>query len=350
MRIHSLTKASFVIIALVVVTTACSSEPEETGTTTDEATGVTATAEPTEITLAIDFFPNGIHAPYYASQELGYFEDENLDVTIEHVIEVGSARTVLAGNADIGHTPLTTMAAVNQERNADLKAFYCVQQRSPMAVLSPAENGIAEPADLVGKTVVDFAGSATQLMWPIFLDRNGLSEEDINLELVDPASRFQLVLRGRADAMLAFWPDNQPALAAACECDVNTIKFDEYGVQHLGNGFVATSEFIEQNPEAIAGFARAITRGMEFAAADPEGAAELFLQAAGEDVFGDPSVVPDVIENVMTATHSAATEGLPLGVMAPEDWQATIDVMVAAGQMNPDDGERFFTNDFIEAS
>jgi NitT/TauT family transport system substrate-binding protein len=367
------TRVPIVLVSiLALILTACQESAPESGgqtttaeaaapttqprtTSTRAASDTTATSGLTqgqrmEINLVVDFFANGLSGHAHIAKQAGFFDKENLEVTINYIPSVGSARQVAAGGADIGYSGLTDMAVVRQVTGVDLVGIYSYQQTSPFAVIFKSDSGISQPVDLEGKTVTNFAGSSTQPLWPLFLERNGVDASQIDLQLVDPAARLSLVVTDDADAALGFWPDNVAVLSAACNCDAGSLKWDDYGLHHFGNGFVVRRDFLDDNSEAVAAFLRAITRELQFAADNPEEATGLLMEAAGDDVFGDPNLFPVQIENLVTQFHSSASDGQPLGWMAVEDWEATVDVMVAAGQMDPVGSvEELFTNEFVPA-
>jgi NitT/TauT family transport system substrate-binding protein len=305
-----------------------------------------------QVTFLIDFFPSGNHSAFYAAVAEGYFDEQNLDVTIEHVIGGTEViKSLVAGQAQFGYADFASMAVANQNEDAGLKAVMGILHQTPMSILSPAANGIAEPADLVGKRVVDFAGSSTQVVWPVFLEENGLSEEDINLELVDPATRLSLVTEGQADASVGFFTDNEPQLQIQCDCAVNVIKWKDWGIGTLSNGIVTSAQFLEENEDVARRFVAALVKGVEFAQQNPEAATDDLIELKADDIqIPKDSVVQQTL-NELLLTSSPAGGGSPTGFMTEEDWQSTIDLMVKAEQMDaPDDITELYTNDLLPDS
>jgi NitT/TauT family transport system substrate-binding protein len=302
----------------------------------------------TSVTVLMDFFANGNQAVFYTTVAQGFFEEEGLDVTIEHILGGPEViKTLVAGEAQFGYADFASMAVANQNEDAGLQAVMGIQQQTPMAIMAPAESGISTPDDLPGNTIVDFAGSSTQIVWPVFLAENGLSEGDIELELVDPATRLSLVSAGRADASVGFFTNNEPELRDQCDCDVNTIKWKDYGIAALSNGLMVSREYLDQNRDVVEGFVSALARGIEFARANPEQAAQDLIDAQGQEV-GAEDVVLAQLQNMLTLTTTPSGGGEPIGIMTEEDWQATIDLMVDVGQMEaPEDLSAFYTNEFV---
>jgi NitT/TauT family transport system substrate-binding protein len=328
----------------LLVAAACAGEETQPGDGGQPGGG-----ERASVTMLIDFFPSGNHSPFYSAEAEGFFEEQNLDVSIEHVIGGTEViKTIVAGQAEFGYADFASMAVANQNEDAGLIAVMGILQQSPMSILSPASNGIESPEDLTGKQIVDFAGSSTQVVWPVFLEKNGLAEGDINLELVDPATRLTLVVQGRADASVGFFTDNEPQLREQCDCDVNVVKWKDFGISSLSNGIVVSREFMEENPDVIERFVTAVTEGLTFTRDNPEAAVDNLIELKGEDLGVPRDVTLAQTLNELTLTTSPNGGGDPPGFMSEEDWQSTIDLMVQAGQMEaPEDIAVFYTNEFV---
>lgn len=307
-------------------------------------------AEVQKVKLLVDFFPGAINGPIFAALGQGFFEDEGLDVSLEFNPTAGATQALVGNKGDIAYTPAVNLLSFGEKSSTKLKAMYAYQRTSPMAILAPAESGITELSDLKGKTVVDFAGSATQFLFPVLMERNGMSKDDVKMRLVDPASRIKSMLAGQADAMLGFWPDNAPLLENVCKCEVNVIKFEDYGIHHLGNGFSTKVDFMAENPDLLKGFFRAVTKGAMFAAENAEQTVADMVGAVGADAAGEKEVGIGTLANLITQYRSPASEAqdLPLGAYAQEDWQDTVDLLTEAGSIKPvADISEIYTNEFV---
>lgn len=318
------------------------SEPESD--TNDDA----GNAAPHKVNLLIDFFANGNHALFYVAQQEGYFADEGLDVTIEHIrgsIEVVNA--IVAGRTEFGYASLASMAVARAKHGEELLAVMGIQQQTPVAIMSPADRGIREPKDIEGRTIVNFAGSASETEWPVFLAENGVDESAVDYQLVEPGGMISLIVAGQADGMILFFTDNEPRLRTACECDVNTMAWKDWGIESLANGLVVPQSLAEESPEVVTRFVRAVQRGLAFAGDNPEAAAQALLAAHSD--AGDPELIAETVANSFSLSRTEHNSDLPLGAMAVGDWEATIDLLVRTGQLaeRPADIEAFFTNEFV---
>ena len=76
-----------IILALALPVVSCKSGPA---------------SESGKVTVLLDWVPNTNHTGLYAAKELGYFEEEGLEVEILQVNEGGTAHWLRAGQASSG--------------------------------------------------------------------------------------------------------------------------------------------------------------------------------------------------------------------------------------------------------
>jgi NitT/TauT family transport system substrate-binding protein len=306
----------------------------------------------TQVTMTPDFLPGGNHAFMYAARELGYYKQEGLDVQIVHVGGASAAQQgLIAGKAEFAYTDFATMAVTRQKQNTDVQAVMGVQQQTAMAVLSPASRNITKPSDLAGKHIVDFAGSSTQTIWPVFLKVNGLNAQQIRLDLVDPTARLSLVVQGKADGAIAFYTDNLPVLKSQCNCDVNALTWKDFGIRLMGSGIVTRASYATQNPKAVSGFVRASQKALQYCGLQASECAEVMAKALPNARLNPSLLQQTITMSFQQLTRTPANAREPLGFMARADWAATAELMEQAGALKPGyNVEEFYTNQFIPRS
>jgi ABC-type nitrate/sulfonate/bicarbonate transport system substrate-binding protein len=87
---------------------------------------------------------------------------------------------------------------------------------------------------------------------------------------MEPALRETMLVQGQVDAITGFTFTSLLNLNArgVKDEDVVMMKYADNGVKLYGNVIIASQKFIDQNPKAVAGFLRALTRGMKDGIAD----------------------------------------------------------------------------------
>ena len=215
----------------------------------------------------------------YVAKEKGFFEEQNLDVTIEHSPGKGEHLQLLVA----GKVHVTTMDAANVlQRRADSQvpavSIALIGQRGQQAFAALADSGINSPADWKGKNV-GFKGSPTTDLLAM-LKANGLSETDVNLVNVgfDP----RVLTEGQVDVYPVF-KSNEPYMMKSWGKEVVLWDAADYDVPTLGLVYAASEQMVADHPEELGRFLAAVLKGIEYAAENQEEAVDIVLQYAGPE-------------------------------------------------------------------
>ena len=267
------------LIAMVLVFAACGDD--DTAATT-AAPATTEAPEPTEIRLRLSWIADPGFMGLYEAVEQGFFEDENLIVSIEHggPNVPNSAQVVIAGAADIGVTDPLSLALVMSE-GADFVAFAARLQQDPTGIGSLCDDPINEPADIAGKKIA--GGTTDGMLIDALLVANGL--EPGTYELIPAGWDMSPVVDGTVDGML-IWVNSHPLpLNAQGICNISW-TFSEKGLAAYQDLFFTTTDFMAENRDAIVGFLRANIKGWEYAFANPDHAIDLVMNTWGGTDLG----------------------------------------------------------------
>ena len=137
------------VLALAMVLAACGDDsgPEGTAGGTEECT------EPDTVRLQLQWFAQSQFAGYYAAKDLGFYEEQCLEVEIlEGGVDIVPQQVLATGGAEFG-LAWVPKALVTREGGADVINIAQVFERSGTLQVSWADSGITEPADWAGKTV-----------------------------------------------------------------------------------------------------------------------------------------------------------------------------------------------------
>lgn len=282
-----------------------------------------------KVTLTLNWYPYGEHAPLYYGLKQGIFRKHGIDLTIR--AGTGSGKTVTAtgsGRTDFGwaDTPSLLTAVADGLPARSVGVFL---QTTPTAVESLCDKNIRSPKDLVGKTIAATAGDAPSATFPAFLKANGLSESDVHLENIDPAGKIAAVLSGRTDALIGFVHDQGPTMANKSGKQVCYLRYSDYGVQFYSTGLITNENMIKQHPDVVRNMVAATSEAFTAAESNPE-AAVAAMQ--GESPQLPPKeVLMQSWQQTMKLLHTPATKDDVPGVDSEADWQHTIDVFAKAG-------------------
>ena len=302
----------------------------------------------TKITVRLAFIAGGIDAPFFVAKSKGYFEDEGLDVTI--IDGTGSTDTIQAvgnGSVQLGNAGIGALAqAAAQAKFDNITAVFGLVQKDPSSIISLKGSGINTPKDLEGKKFATEAGNFSDGMIGAFAAVNDVDLDSIELIVTD--NYMQAVLAGDADFINAWANPDGDKLAAFSEIEPPML-FADYGVNVLGSSVIVRKDWLAENEEAVRGYLRAITKAHADVLADPAEALELFMENRPD---ADKEAIGVEIEVMEKYRHTAATEGMPFGTVAPEDLVQTISLLetyagIPTGWATP---EMVYTDAYLPAA
>lgn len=207
------------------------------------------------------------YAPQYSAIELGYFEDEGIDLKLVNGAGADKVMTALiSGDADIGFMGSEASIYVYQEGSEDYAVnFAQLTQRAGNFLVgrSPEDNFTWQ--NLKGKYVLGGrAGGMPEMIFEYILKKNGLDPKtDLTIDQsIDFGLTAAAFTSNDADYTVEFEP-----FATGLELEGNG-----HVVASLGkdSGYVpytaysAKKSYIEKNPEVIQSFVNAIQKGLEY--------------------------------------------------------------------------------------
>lgn len=207
------------------------------------------------------------YAPQYCAIELGYFEEEGIDLTLINSAGADNVMTALiSGDADIGFMGSEASIYIYNEGAEDYAVnFAQLTQRAGNFLVGREKEDDFDWTDLVGKKVLGGRkGGMPQMVFEYILRQNG----------IDPA----------ADLTIDQSIDFGLTAAAFTSSDADyTVEFEPFatGLELEGEGYVIASlgvdsgyvpytayctlnSFLKENPQIIQRFTRAIQRGLDY--------------------------------------------------------------------------------------
>jgi NitT/TauT family transport system substrate-binding protein len=234
--------------------------------------------------------------PIHIAEELGYFEEEGLDVTVE-VVDGSSAavQQLIAGNGDLS-LPSAPAVVQGVAQGHDLVWFYTYFYQNVFGLSAPTETGINDLQGLQGQTigVSEPSGGEVPLIRGAMAG-SGLAEgEDYQILAIGEgdATTFEALENGTAQAYSSSVFDVAAVEAAGME--LTQLLPDEFTYMP-SQGLVATREVFEEKRDAMVGFARAQAQAKVWADANPE-AAMAIAEEYGPELFEDPALAESIWE------------------------------------------------------
>lgn len=340
-------KYLFVFTALLALfATACSTLPAGSDSDSDGMVdaGSESAAEMTPITLGLGFIPNVQFGTYYVGIEKGFYADEGIDLTLDYGFENDYLALVgvnefqfMVGSGD--------QVVIGRAQELPVRYIMNWYTQYPVVIFAKADAGIAEPADLVGKTVgIPGPYGASYVAFRGLIDAAGLSEDDLTLESIG-FTQAAAVSEDTVDAAVDYGV-NGPVVLGQAGIDTVQIKLDQY-LRLPANGIVTNETTINENPELVAGMVRASLRAAQYTLDNPDEAFEIALkfvpEAGGENEAANRAVFDAVLD------YWTPQGDLAMGETNLADWQTAADLMVKIGLVDTlVDAEELFTNEFVK--
>ena len=288
--------------------------------------GAGASDDDSSISFMLDWTPNTNHIGLYVAQELGYFSDEGVNVTILPTAQAGAETSVENGVADVGFTTLSNVAAFNAQ-GANLKMVFDLTQQ-PVArwCALATRTDIASPKDFDGKTFVSF-GSAEQtaVLRQMIRTAGGSGEFET---ATAGTNTFQALTNGRGDfgGFYVTWENVESELhGPALQC------------------FVASDWGVPGNPDQLGfdtlrRFLAAVRRGYDYALTNPDEAADILVDQAGEAQL-DPELTRASMQEIVGGNYWITDDPTAVpGTVNLEAAQAYIDFLYENGTYADADG------------
>jgi ABC-type nitrate/sulfonate/bicarbonate transport system substrate-binding protein len=298
----------------------------------------------TPVTFQMSWTHEYSSAAFYMAEANNHFRDEGLNVTLEeggfqNGQFVDSIREVLDGKAQFAATDLSGLLQA-RAAGEPVVAIGAATQRSPFALISLPDSGIARPQDLVGKTVAVTDGGAR-------LTYNALLESlDIDPASINTISRetfgIDPLLNGEVD-VLGGWIINEGQLVREAGYEPNIILCSDYGFDSYDFLIITTEDMIANQKAVVTEFMRAFRQGLQDSVDDPDKAAELAVSYNSSlDLAGQKARMHIFLPLINPA-------GGTLGGLDPEIFQFNYDLLLKGDVITqPFDVTQAYTLDFVE--
>jgi NitT/TauT family transport system substrate-binding protein len=235
------------------------------------------------LTLQLKWVTQAQFAGYLVAESKGFYDEENLDVTIlPGGPNIAPEQVIAGGGADI---IVTWMAAGMSARDNGVPLVNIAQpfKRSGLMMICPTETGITEVADFPGHTLgVWFFGNE----YPFFawMNKEGIATDgsEGGVTVLQQSFDIQPMIQGQADCISVMtYNEYGQALDAGYGPDNLTIfNYTEMGNDLLEDGLYVMEDSLDDpaKVDAYTRFVRASMKGWQYALDNPDEAAEIVVE------------------------------------------------------------------------
>lgn len=207
------------------------------------------------------------YAPQYAAIELGYFEEEGIDLTLVNGFGADKVMTALiSGEADIGFmgSEASIYTYAGGAKDAPVN-FAQLTQRAGNFLVAREEIPDFEWSDLIGKDVLGGRkGGMPQMVFEYILKQNGIDPAaDVNIDQsIDFGSTAAAFSGGQGEFTVEFEPgattlekEGEGYVVASLGTDSGYVPYTAY---------CAKTSYLEEHPDLVQSFTNALQKGMDY--------------------------------------------------------------------------------------
>ena len=278
------------------------------------AMSVSAAAEetPEKVTVNVAYMPdyaslNGL----ISAVELGYFEDENIDVQLT---EFADGPTIIqameSGSIDVGYIG---QGAHKLCINGKADIFALAHVSNGDAVIGSKEKGTDTIEGLKGKTIAYSSGTSSEDILKKTLAKGDMTMDDITAMDMDATNIVTAMLSGSVDACATWVPNSLKVLQELGDDGVQLTDNKTFIDQTVSlASWICMPKYAEENRDVLVRFTRALFKAMDYAAADHQ---EDTAALIAKQIAGDQDTVYDQRGDAEWLTGKEVSEGAADGTV-----------------------------------
>jgi NitT/TauT family transport system substrate-binding protein len=227
----------------------------------------------TAVKFTLDWKFEGPAAPFVVAIDKGYFKAEGLDVTIDTAGgSLEPLNRIASGTYDMGFGDINSLIKFRDANpGVPTKAVFMVYNKPAFSIVGRKSRGVSAPKDLEGKKLGAPPPDGAYAQWPIFTQANGIDPAKVTIVNVGFPVREPMLASGEVDAITGFSFSSYINLKdrGVPANDISVLLMADYGVNLYGNAILVNAKFAAEKPEAVKGFLRAFTKGLQEAVKNP---------------------------------------------------------------------------------
>lgn len=311
-------------------------------------TGVyAADGENEKITFCLDWTPNTNHTGLYVAQQMGYYEQEGLDVQIVQPPEDGAALMCSAGQAQFAIEAQDTMAAsLDSDAPLDITAVAAVLQHNTSGIMSRKGDGIDTPAGMTGKTYSTWESPIELATLKTVVNDDGGDFSKVKLIPNDITDEPAALAAHQTDAIWVFYGwGGINAKQENTDCDFFFFKDINPVFDYYTPVIIANNTFLQKHPDIAKKFLEATQKGYEYAVQNPVDAANMLI--AGDNTGSLKGSEELVQASQQYISDQYIADAAKWGFIDADRWNAFYSWLAENNLTSTDLTGKGFTNDYL---
>ncbi|WP_299649652.1 ABC transporter substrate-binding protein [uncultured Tateyamaria sp.] len=282
-----------------------------------------------DVTLQLKWVTQAQFAGYYVALEKGFYEEEDLNVTIKPGgPDIAPTQVLAGGGADV---TVEWMPAALAAREKGLPMVNIAQpfKSSGMMLTCRKDAGVETTEDFPGKTlgVWFFGNEFPFLSWMSQLEIPTDGSEN-GVEVLKQGFNVDPIVNGQAACVSTmtyneYW---QVIDAGLTPEELTVFKYEDNGVATLEDGLYVLEENLTDPAfeDKMVRFVRASMKGWKYAEANPDEAAEIVLE------YDETGAQTEKHQKRMMGEVAKLTAGSN-GALSPADYERTVQSLLSGG-------------------
>ena len=309
----------------------------------------------TPIKLQLQWVAQSQFAGYFAAVDLGFYEDEGLDVTIlEGAVEIVPQQVVASGGAEFGLAWVQKVLESN-EQGVNLVNIAQVFQRSGTLEVSFVDTGIESVEDFAGMRIGTWGfGNEHELF--AAMRAAGIDPENADdVTVIQQPFDMSLLLSGELDAAEAMTYNEYAQVLEAVNPDtgelyqpedLNVIDFNDVGTAMLQDHVFVNADWLaeEGNEDIAVSFLKASFRGWIHCRDNPDECVGIVLDNGS--TLGESHQTWQLNEISKLIWPSPAG----IGIMDEDLWAQTVAVAIEGQVISEEPGMDAYRSDLAQAA
>jgi NitT/TauT family transport system substrate-binding protein len=224
----------------------------------------------------------------YVAEAQKFFDRENLDVAFLDYQEGALAVGLLRGEVDVATA--SDFAFVSYAFNSsDLRILASIATVDAIEIVARSDRGIAEPSQLMGKSVGVVRRSVGEFYLGRFLALNHLSLDDVKVVYLSPDEIAAHLTTGEIDAACMWQPY---AYKIESALGTNAVTWSAQGGQDFFVLLISRNEWVSAHSSAIERLLSAFLQAEQFAGTHVNEIQALMAERFGYDASYVKSILP----------------------------------------------------------
>jgi NitT/TauT family transport system substrate-binding protein len=293
----------------------------------------------------------GYQLPFFWAKDKGYYEKEGLNVDIKQGAGSGKTINLIGGRQDDNGFADYMLMAVAASKGMQVKGIMGVIQEGAWAVISFADKPIKTPQELVGKSIAMTADHKP--LFDLFLSINKVPADKVSIKIVSAATRNTVFANGNVDGFVSIVIGSPLEFVVRADegkgKPVHFMPFEKFGLSPMGQGVIASDQWIAEKPAVLEKFVRASSQAFTEVTRkeNHDAAVQIGLKLSETSPSAAAAVKLQLIESI-PRFKTEHTKDKPFGWMSEKDWEKSVEILVETKMIDkPFDAQELYTNRFI---